>query len=113
MICYRSGLVLEGCLPKEKEIIYEKVWKYQYGRTPEEKKRDLELLNKTFFTKDEIQQFKKLNLDLKKIKHITGDDNTLVALYNNSKALIYPSLYEGFGLPILESMSLWCPVICS
>ena len=55
-----SGLVLEGCLPKEKEIIYEKVWKYQYGRTPEEKKRDLELLNKTFFTKDEIQKIKTL-----------------------------------------------------
>ncbi len=35
-----SSLVLEGCLPKEKEIIYEKIWKYQYGRTPEEKKRD-------------------------------------------------------------------------
>ncbi len=41
-----SSLVLEGCLPKEKEIIYEKIWKYQYGRTSEEKKRDSELLNK-------------------------------------------------------------------
>jgi len=53
-----SGLVLEGCLPKEKEIIYKKVWKYQYGRTPEEKKRDLELLNKTFFTKNEMKKIK-------------------------------------------------------
>jgi len=55
-----SSLVLEGCLPKEKEIIYKKVWKYQYGRTPEEKKRDLELLNKTFFTKDEMKKIKTL-----------------------------------------------------
>ena len=55
-----SSLVLEGCLPKEKEIIYEKIWKYQYGRTPEEKKRDLELLNKTFFTKDEMKKIKTL-----------------------------------------------------
>ena len=55
-----SSLVLEGCLPKEKEIIYEKIWKYQYGRTPEEKKRDLELLNKTFFTKNEIKKIKRL-----------------------------------------------------
>ena len=55
-----SSLVLEGCLPKEKEIIYEKIWKYQYGRTPEEKKRDSELLNKTFFTKDEIKKIKRL-----------------------------------------------------
>ena len=55
-----SGLVLEGCLPKEKEIIYEKIWKYQYGRTPKEKKRDLELLNKTFFTKDEMEKINKI-----------------------------------------------------
>ena len=55
-----SGLVLEGCLPKEKEIIYENIWKYQYGRTPEEKKRDLELLNKTFFTKDEMEKINKI-----------------------------------------------------
>ena len=55
-----SSLVLEGCLPKEKEIIYEKIWKYQYGRTPEEKKRDLELLNKIFFTKDEMKKIKRL-----------------------------------------------------
>ncbi len=55
-----SGLVLEGCLPKEKEIIYEKIWKYQYGRTPEEKKRDSELLNKTFFTKDEMEKINKI-----------------------------------------------------
>jgi len=53
-----SGLILEGCLPKEKEIIYEKIWKYQYGRTPEEKKRDLELLNKTFFNKNELSKIK-------------------------------------------------------
>jgi len=55
-----SGLVLEGCLPKEKEIIYENIWKYQYGRTPEEKKRDLELLNKTFFTKNEMKKINKI-----------------------------------------------------
>jgi len=55
-----SGLVLEGCLPKEKEIIYENIWKYQYGRTAEEKKRDSELLNKTFFTKDEMEKINKI-----------------------------------------------------
>jgi glycosyltransferase involved in cell wall biosynthesis len=34
-------------------------------------------------------------------------------LYLNSSVLVYPSLYEGFGLPILEAMSLGCPVLCS
>ena len=49
-----SSLVLEGCLSKEKKIIYENVWKYKYGRTPEELERDLKLLNQVFFSKEEL-----------------------------------------------------------
>lgn len=37
----------------------------------------------------------------------------LVWLYKHAKALIFPSLYEGFGLPPLEAMSLGCPVVAS
>jgi len=40
-------------------------------------------------------------------------DQDLRAVYTGAKALIYPSLYEGFGLPILEAMACNCPVICS
>ena len=50
---------------------------------------------------------------LKKIFHIKGDDKTLASLYLQAVALICPSLYEGFGLPVLEAMRLKCPVICS
>jgi len=38
-------------------------------------------------------------------------DQDLRALYRTAKALVYPSRYEGFGLPPLEAMSLGCPVI--
>lgn len=41
------------------------------------------------------------------------DDNKLNDLYRNALFSIYPSLYEGFGIPPLESMVCGCPVIAS
>lgn len=40
-------------------------------------------------------------------------DATLSALYRDAGALFYPSLYEGFGFPILEAMASGCPVVTS
>lgn len=40
-------------------------------------------------------------------------DEELVWLYKNAYAFIYPSFYEGFGLPILEAMRAGCAVMCS
>jgi glycosyltransferase involved in cell wall biosynthesis len=40
-------------------------------------------------------------------------DETLGGLYRRAGALVYPSLYEGFGLPILEAMSVGTPVVTS
>lgn len=40
-------------------------------------------------------------------------DHQLTCLYSGATAFLYPSLYEGFGLPVLEAMSCGCPVICS
>lgn len=37
----------------------------------------------------------------------------LVSLIRGAKAALFPSLYEGFGLPVLEAMSLGTPVLCS
>lgn len=37
----------------------------------------------------------------------------LIKLYSNATVFIYPSLYEGFGIPILEAMACGCPVITS
>jgi len=40
-------------------------------------------------------------------------DETLAGLYENAMCLVFPSFYEGFGLPPLEAMLLGCPVITS
>lgn len=42
---------------------------------------------------------------------INGDD--LAALYSCAKLFVYPSLYEGFGIPVLEAMRCGCPVVTS
>ena len=42
---------------------------------------------------------------------VPADDAALVRLYLNAVCLVYPSLYEGFGLPVIEAMQLGCPVI--
>ncbi|CAD5373972.1 Glycosyl transferase group 1 [Rubrivivax sp. A210] len=42
-----------------------------------------------------------------------GDDTALARLYAGAEVFVYPSLYEGFGIPPLEAMRCDCPVACS
>lgn len=59
--------------------------------------------------------FKRSNKDLRSNVKYLGyvNDGELRALYENAICFIYPSLYEGFGLPPLEAMACGCPVIVS
>ena len=49
--------------------------------------------------------------NVKLIDFVTGDE--LIKFYNLAKIFVFPSLYEGYGLPVLEAMQCGTPVACS
>jgi len=64
-------------------------------------------------TREEYAFARQLGISDDQLLWMDGKDSTLSNLYQYAAALVYPSLYEGFGLPPLEAMSHDCPVICS
>ncbi|WP_332369578.1 glycosyltransferase family 1 protein [Spirosoma telluris] len=48
-----------------------------------------------------------------RVRHINATDEQLNFLYQNTQLFVYPSLYEGFGLPILEAFKAKCPILLS
>ncbi|MFC2164535.1 glycosyltransferase family 4 protein [Acidobacteriota bacterium] len=60
-----------------------------------------------------LRMIKKLGIrdNVHILKHVT--DKELIALYRSATAFVFPSLYEGFGLPVLEAQAAGCPVITS
>jgi glycosyltransferase involved in cell wall biosynthesis len=59
-------------------------------------------------------ELKNINNRIKNnIIQLGGSDNLLASLYKHAFCFVYPSLYEGFGIPPLEAMSMGCPVIAS
>lgn len=66
----------------------------------------------TALTDSEIVLFKELRLE-QRIKRLAVSDADLAYLYQKALFFVFPSLYEGFGIPLLEAMSCGCPVILS
>ncbi|MCL2931059.1 MAG: glycosyltransferase family 4 protein [Trichodesmium sp. MAG_R03] len=64
-------------------------------------------------SKTELKLIQELGLSPEKIFQISGNDTTLVNFYRSASIFVYPSLYEGFGIPLLEAMALDCPIACS
>lgn len=59
------------------------------------------------------EEIKALGLENKVVLTNFVDDEDMPAMYSGAEMLLFPSLYEGFGLPILESMACGTPVVTS
>ncbi|MFA5834002.1 MAG: glycosyltransferase family 1 protein [Bacteroidota bacterium] len=64
------------------------------------------------FSLQEQKNIEQLGLS-KNIRQINVSDESLALLYSKAKAFVYPSLYEGFGIPIVEAFTCGAPVILS
>ena len=69
--------------------------------------KDLGLLNKVI---DEAKSLE--NIDLSVVDSITNEEE-IISIYDRTKLFVYPSLYEGFGMPLIEAISRGCKLICS
>lgn len=65
------------------------------------------------FADEEVRSFKKFNVEDRVLHRRFKDDEELSYLYNNALCFVFPSLYEGFGIPVLESFVCECPTVVS
>lgn len=65
------------------------------------------------FHSAESKLFESLGLRAGSVRHMAGSDHDLAHVYRHAHLFIYPSKYEGFGIPPLEAMACGCPVACA
>ncbi len=65
------------------------------------------------FSAPELSKFDSLGLRRGSVSRHVGSDRELARAYRHARALVYPSRYEGFGIPPLEAMASGCPVACA
>jgi glycosyltransferase involved in cell wall biosynthesis len=84
-----------------------------YSNWQRQRDIDLVVVGKPFSTQEK-EFIRDLGIPFNRIKQLSMiDDLKLCALYNRATLFVYPSLYEGFGIPLLEAMACGCRIVAS
>jgi glycosyltransferase involved in cell wall biosynthesis len=83
-----------------------------YGSSPVLREFDLIAFGGHPELPDERKEIERLGIG-ERVRFESGSDAELAARYRAASAFVFPSKYEGFGIPPLEAMSHGCPVVCS
>jgi glycosyltransferase involved in cell wall biosynthesis len=83
-----------------------------YGSSPILREFELIAFGGHRLLRDEQKEIRRLGIT-DRVRFESGSDRELAARYRSAASFIYPSMYEGFGIPPLEAMSHGCPVVCS
>ncbi len=85
---------------------------YGYSVWPRRDEADLVVVG-SGWSREEKRTLAELEIKERVLLLGNVDDESLCHLYNQASAFVYPSLYEGFGIPLLEAMACGCPVVAS
>jgi len=64
------------------------------------------------FNREEAEMLSRLHIS-DRVVHLSASEKDMQRLYRDALFFVFPSLYEGFGMPILEAWSCHCPVLLS